>query len=43
MATITRVETVESSKRRGRPQRKWKDSVRLDMKELGLSEDMTSD
>lgn len=32
---------IEGKRRKGRPKRKWKDSVRLDMEEIGLSEDMT--
>ncbi|GJU89902.1 hypothetical protein Tco_1302325 [Tanacetum coccineum] len=34
---------VEGSKRRGRPKLKWEDRLKLYMKELLLSEDLTSD
>ena len=42
---VRRVEmiTVDGARRRGRPRRKWEDSVRIDLKVLDLSEDMTSD
>ena len=42
---VRRVETisVEGVRRRVRPRRKWEDSLRMDMKELALCEDMTSD
>nr|GEV60521.1 hypothetical protein [Tanacetum cinerariifolium] len=44
-APVRRVEAllVEGSRRRGRPKLRWKDRLKLDMKELLLSEDMTSD
>nr|GEU46101.1 putative cytochrome P450 [Tanacetum cinerariifolium] len=44
-APIRRVEAlvVDGLKRRGRPKLKWVHKVKLDMKELLLSEDMTSD
>ena len=35
--------TVEGLRRRGIPKLRWGDRLKLDMKELGLSEDMTSD
>nr|GEW51100.1 putative sodium/metabolite cotransporter BASS5, chloroplastic [Tanacetum cinerariifolium] len=34
---------VEDSRRRGRPKLRWEDRLKMDMKELRLSEDMTSD
>nr|GEU91892.1 putative reverse transcriptase domain-containing protein [Tanacetum cinerariifolium] len=34
---------VDGIRRRGRPKLRWEDKVKLDMKELLLSEDMTSD
>ncbi|GKG39831.1 hypothetical protein Tco_0463976, partial [Tanacetum coccineum] len=34
---------VEGSRRRGRPKLRWEDRIKLDMKELLLSVDMTSD
>ncbi|GKB13587.1 retrovirus-related pol polyprotein LINE-1 [Tanacetum coccineum] len=42
---ITRVEDmlVEGSRRRGRPKLRWEDRLKQDMKELILSEDITSD
>nr|GEY69048.1 hypothetical protein [Tanacetum cinerariifolium] len=44
-APVKRVEAlvVDGMKRRGRPKLRWEDKVKLDMKELLLSEDMTSD
>ncbi|GJY99195.1 aminopeptidase M1 [Tanacetum coccineum] len=44
-ALVRRVEAmlVEGSRRRGRPKLRWEDRIKLDMKELLLSEDMTSD
>ena len=44
-ATLRRVETiiVDDKRGRGRPRRKWIDSVMMDLKELDISEDMTSD
>ncbi|GJZ62679.1 hypothetical protein Tco_0618816 [Tanacetum coccineum] len=44
-APIRRVEAmlVEGSRRRGRPKLRWEDRLKQDMKELLLSEDMTSD
>ncbi|GJV69189.1 hypothetical protein Tco_1484698 [Tanacetum coccineum] len=44
-APVRRVEAlvVDSIRRRGRPKLRWEDRVKLDMKELLLSEDMTSD
>nr|GEV33122.1 hypothetical protein [Tanacetum cinerariifolium] len=44
-APVRRVEAmeVEGSRRRGRPKLRWKDRLKMDMKELILSEDMTSD
>nr|GEV39042.1 putative cytochrome P450 [Tanacetum cinerariifolium] len=44
-ALVRRVETmvVEGSKRRGRPKLRWEDRLKMDMKELRLSEDMTCD
>ncbi|GJX65597.1 hypothetical protein Tco_0299940 [Tanacetum coccineum] len=35
--------TVKGVKRRGRPKLKWEDRLKTDLKELLLSEDMTSD
>ena len=45
LAPVRRVDAmvIGGKRRRGRPRRKWEDSVRPDMEELGLSEDMTSD
>ncbi|GKD31875.1 hypothetical protein Tco_1242653 [Tanacetum coccineum] len=42
---VRRVETlvVDGLRRRGRPKLRWEDRVKHDMKELLLSEDMTSD
>ncbi|GKE79308.1 hypothetical protein Tco_1545428, partial [Tanacetum coccineum] len=42
---VRRVEAlvVDGMRRRGRPELRWEDRVKLDMKELLLSEDMTSD
>nr|GEZ93397.1 hypothetical protein [Tanacetum cinerariifolium] len=34
---------VKGSRRKGRPKLKWEDRLKMDMKELCLSEDMTSD
>nr|GEZ40761.1 hypothetical protein [Tanacetum cinerariifolium] len=44
-APVRRVEAmlVEGSRRRGRPKLRWKDRLKQDMKELLLSEDITSD
>ncbi|XP_071700194.1 uncharacterized protein [Rutidosis leptorrhynchoides] len=44
-APVRRVEvlTVDGVRRRGRPTRRWEDRIKLDMKELLLTEDMTSD
>ena len=44
-APVRRVEAmvVEGMRRRGRPKLRWEDRLKLDMKELLLSEDMTSD
>ncbi|GKG28370.1 hypothetical protein Tco_0406697 [Tanacetum coccineum] len=44
-APVRRVEAlvVEGSRRRGRPKLRWEDRLKMDMKELRLSEDMTSD
>ncbi|GKG51708.1 hypothetical protein Tco_0544346, partial [Tanacetum coccineum] len=44
-ALVRRVEVmlVEGSRRRGRPKLRWEDRIKLDMNELLLSEDMTSD
>ncbi|XP_071728794.1 uncharacterized protein [Rutidosis leptorrhynchoides] len=44
-APVRRVEalTVDGVRRRGRPTRRWEDRIKLDLKELLLSEDMTSD
>nr|GFA93820.1 hypothetical protein [Tanacetum cinerariifolium] len=44
-APVRRVEVmvVEGSRRRGRPKLRWEDRLKMDMKELRLSEDMTSD
>nr|GEW79298.1 retrovirus-related Pol polyprotein from transposon TNT 1-94 [Tanacetum cinerariifolium] len=43
-APVRRVEAmvVEGSRRRGRPKLRWEDRLKMDMKELRLSEDMTS-
>ncbi|GKB39235.1 hypothetical protein Tco_0884177, partial [Tanacetum coccineum] len=42
---VRRVEAlaVDGMRRRGRPKLRWEDRVKFDMKELLLSEDMTSD
>ncbi|GKC30685.1 hypothetical protein Tco_1037979, partial [Tanacetum coccineum] len=42
---VRRVEAlvVEGSRRRGRPKLRLEDRLKMDMKELRLSEDMTSD
>nr|GEX99972.1 putative cytochrome P450 [Tanacetum cinerariifolium] len=42
---VRRVEAmvVEGSRRRDRPKLRWEDRLKMDMKELRLSEDMTSD
>ncbi|GJW99061.1 hypothetical protein Tco_0180869 [Tanacetum coccineum] len=42
---VRRVESlvVDGLRRRGRPKLRWEDRVKHDMKELLLSEDMTSD
>ncbi|GKB58593.1 hypothetical protein Tco_1050869 [Tanacetum coccineum] len=44
-APVRRVEdvVVEGSRKRGRPKLRWEDRLKHDMKELLLSEDMTSD
>ncbi|GJZ80896.1 retrovirus-related pol polyprotein LINE-1, partial [Tanacetum coccineum] len=44
-APVRRVEAmvVDGSRRRGRPKLRWEDRLKHDMKELRLSEDMTSD
>nr|GEX16885.1 polyprotein, putative [Tanacetum cinerariifolium] len=44
-APVMRLEAmvVEGSRRRGRPKLRWEDRLKMDMKELCLSEDMTSD
>ncbi|GJZ79728.1 hypothetical protein Tco_0644565 [Tanacetum coccineum] len=44
-APVRRVEAlvVDGLRRRGRPKLRWEDRVKLDMKEILLSEDMTSD
>ncbi|GJX32437.1 retrovirus-related pol polyprotein LINE-1, partial [Tanacetum coccineum] len=44
-APVRRVEAmlVKGSRRRGRPKLRWEDRLKQDMKELFLSEDMTSD
>ncbi|XP_071699213.1 uncharacterized protein [Rutidosis leptorrhynchoides] len=44
-APVRRVEalTVDGVRRRGRPNRRWEDRLKLDLKELLLTEDMTSD
>ncbi|GJV15398.1 hypothetical protein Tco_1360721 [Tanacetum coccineum] len=44
-APVRRVEAlvIDGMRRRGRPKLRWEDRVKLDMKELLLSEDMTSD
>ncbi|KAE8672438.1 tRNA (adenine(58)-N(1))-methyltransferase catalytic subunit TRMT61A [Hibiscus syriacus] len=43
--TVRRVEsiTVDGARRRGRSRRKWEDCLRSDLKDLTLTEDMTSD
>ncbi|GJY58463.1 hypothetical protein Tco_0458355 [Tanacetum coccineum] len=43
-APVRRVEAlvVEGSRRRGRPKLRWEDRLKMDMKELRLSEDMTT-
>ena len=43
MALEVEALVVEGVKRRGRPKLRWEDRVKLDMKELLLTEDMTSD
>ncbi|GKF17818.1 hypothetical protein Tco_0062736, partial [Tanacetum coccineum] len=42
---IRRVEAllIDGSRRRGRPKLRWEDRLKQDIKELLLSEDMTSD
>ncbi|KAE8681859.1 Detected protein of unknown function [Hibiscus syriacus] len=42
---VRRVEsiTVDGARRRRRPRRKWEDCLRFDLKDLALTEDMTSD
>nr|GEY30214.1 histone-lysine N-methyltransferase EZA1 [Tanacetum cinerariifolium] len=44
-ALVRRVEAmvVEGTRRRGRPKIRWEDRLKMDMKELRLSEDMISD
>ncbi|GJW75403.1 putative pre-mRNA-processing factor 6-like [Tanacetum coccineum] len=44
-APVRRVETivVDGVRRRGRPKLRWEDTLKTDLKELLLSEDMTSD
>nr|GEX92908.1 retrovirus-related Pol polyprotein LINE-1 [Tanacetum cinerariifolium] len=44
-ASVRRVEAlvVKGSRRRGRPKLRWEDKLKMDMKELRLSEDITSD
>nr|GEY66311.1 retrovirus-related Pol polyprotein LINE-1 [Tanacetum cinerariifolium] len=44
-STVKRVEAllVEGSRIKGRPKLRWEDRLKLDMKEILLSEDMTSD
>ncbi|XP_071739938.1 uncharacterized protein [Rutidosis leptorrhynchoides] len=44
-ANVRRVEalTVDGVWRRGRPTRRWEDIIKLDLKELSLTEHMTSD
>ena len=44
-ATVRRVEalTVDGARRRGRPKLRWEDRLKTDLKEMLLSEDMTSD
>ncbi|XP_071713050.1 uncharacterized protein [Rutidosis leptorrhynchoides] len=44
-APVRRVEalTVDGVRRKGRPTRRWMDRLKLDMRELLLTEDMTSD
>nr|GEU95934.1 ataxia telangiectasia mutated family protein [Tanacetum cinerariifolium] len=44
-ALVRRVEAmeVEGSRRRGMPKLRWEDRLKMDMKELLLSQDMTSD
>ncbi|GJT71361.1 hypothetical protein Tco_1030647, partial [Tanacetum coccineum] len=44
-ASVIRVEAMEvkGSRQRGRPKIRWEDRLKLDIKELLLSEDMTSD
>lgn len=44
-APVRRVESliVDGRRRRGRPKLRWEDRLKLDMEELHLSEDMTSD
>ncbi|GKF29290.1 hypothetical protein Tco_0095632, partial [Tanacetum coccineum] len=45
LALIRRVEAIiiHCTRRRGRPKLRWDDRLKLEMKELLLSEDMTSD
>ncbi|KAE8730672.1 Detected protein of confused Function [Hibiscus syriacus] len=42
---VRRVEsiTVDGARRKGRPRRKWEDCLRSDLRDLALTEDMTSD
>ncbi|KAE8676679.1 putative beta-D-xylosidase 2-like [Hibiscus syriacus] len=42
---VRRVEsiTVDGARRKGRPRRKWDDCLRSDLRDLGLTEDMTYD
>ena len=44
-AHVRRVEplTVDGARKRGRPKLRWEDRLKMDLKELMLSEDMTSD
>ena len=44
-APVRRVEAISviGSRRRGRPKLRWEDRLKLDLKELLLSEDMTFD
>ncbi|XP_071694413.1 uncharacterized protein [Rutidosis leptorrhynchoides] len=44
-APVRRIDalTVDSVRRRDRPTRRWDDRIKLDLKELLLTEDMTSD
>ncbi|XP_071728144.1 uncharacterized protein [Rutidosis leptorrhynchoides] len=45
LAPVRRVKelTVDGVGRRGRPSRRWEDKLRIDMNELLLTDDMTSD